>query len=119
MILIGKSIGTLTLAALLQAGEAQGALVIWLTPLLHQPIVVNAALAAQTPSLFIVGNADHTYDASAMERIRQATGAEVVLIEGGDHRLEVEGDIYRSLRAMEEILHGIEKFVARYSVVGS
>lgn len=118
VVLIGKSIGTLALAALFSSGAAQEALAIWLTPLLRQPFLVEAALTAKAPALFVVGTADHTYDAAALERIlaaNSANGAEALYVEGGDHRLEVEGDTFRSLRNMDEILRGVERFLARHS----
>jgi hypothetical protein len=115
VVLIGKSIGTLALAQLISTGAAEGAAVIWLTPLLHQPVIVEAALRHPGPALFAVGTGDRTYDTAALARIREATGAEAVFVEGGNHRLEIEGDLYRSLKAMEEVLRGIERFLDRHS----
>jgi pimeloyl-ACP methyl ester carboxylesterase len=116
IILIGKSIGTLALSQLIASGQAQGALLIWLTPLLHQPALVEAAISHRGPALFIVGTADRTYDPSALDRIRSANGANVIFIEGGNHSLEVEGDIYTSLNSMGEILRGIQGFLERYGL---
>ncbi len=114
VVLIGKSIGTLALAQLVLMGVAQGAYLIWLTPLLHQPFVVDAALQGNNPALFIVGTVDRTYDAAALSGILEATGAETVFVEGGDHRLEIAGDVYRSLHAMQDILRGMEGYLDRH-----
>jgi predicted alpha/beta-hydrolase family hydrolase len=116
VVLIGKSIGTLAMAALISAGQVDGAILIWLTPLLHQPVLVQAATGYQGPALFVVGTADSTYDAGELERIRSATQAEAIFVEGGDHRLEVEGELYLSLHRMEEILHGIQEFLLRHGI---
>ncbi len=120
VVLVGKSIGTLSLAALIANQVAPGSLFenvvfLWLTPLLHQPALVSAALACKSPALFVVGTGDRTYDPQALARIRQATGAEALFVEGGDHRLEIAGDLHRSLEAMGDILRGIAVFLDRHS----
>jgi hypothetical protein len=119
VVLVGKSIGTLSLAALIANQVAPGSLFenvvfLWLTPLLHQPALVAAALACKSPALFGVGTGDRTYDPEALARIRQATGAEALFVEGGDHRLEIDGDLYRSLEAMGSLLRGIAAFLDRH-----
>jgi predicted alpha/beta-hydrolase family hydrolase len=121
VILIGKSIGTIALAGLIACGAAGGAAngaagnaaIVWLTPLLHQSTIVEAALAHQGPGLFVVGTADRTYDAAALARILEETAAEALYVEGGDHRLEIESDLYRSLDALRQIMLGIERFIDR------
>jgi dienelactone hydrolase len=110
-ILVGKSLGTIGLAYLLSqlAGETVAA--IWLTPLLQQPRLVQAAANASAPGLFIAGSGDPNYDADAMARIRQTTGAESLIIRGADHSMEIRGDMTRSLFAMQKVLQGIADFL--------
>jgi dienelactone hydrolase len=110
-ILVGKSLGTIGLAYLLSrlAGETVAA--IWLTPLLQQPRLVQAAANASAPGLFITGSGDPNYDAQAMARIRQATGAESLIIQDADHSMEIPGDITRSLFVMQKVLQGIADFL--------
>ena len=111
LVLVGKSIGTLAMAQLIEANMGAGAATIWLTPLLHHPQVVEAASACPDPSLFVAGTADPAFDAVAMRRIQDATGAEVLLIEGANHSMEVPGDIFRSLRILAEVMEGIDSFL--------
>jgi dienelactone hydrolase len=110
-ILVGKSLGTIGLAYLLSqlAGETVAA--IWLTPLLQQPRLVQAAANAPAPGLFIAGSGDPNYDAQAMARIRQATGAESLIIQGADHSMEIPGDMTRSLFVMQKIMQGVADFL--------
>jgi pimeloyl-ACP methyl ester carboxylesterase len=116
IVLVGKSIGTLALAHLLSPGSPVKAhpdqiAALWLTPLLHQAQVVTAALESKAPALFVVGTADRTYDPLALERIRAATSASVLILEGANHSLEIPGDIQRSLRFQEDILQAIDQFL--------
>jgi dienelactone hydrolase len=115
LVLVGKSIGTLALAHLVTTAAGEEAGTIWLTPLLRQPQLVEAALRCKGPALFIAGTGDSTYDASALDRIREATGAEALLVESGDHSLEISGDPFQSLHALEEILRFIAGFLDHYS----
>jgi hypothetical protein len=110
-ILVGKSLGTIGLAYLLSrlAGETVAA--IWLTPLLQQPRLVQAAANASAPGLFIAGSDDPIYDKQALARIRQATGAESMIVQGADHSMEIPGDMIRSLFVMQKVMQGIADFL--------
>jgi hypothetical protein len=117
LILIGKSIGTLTMAYLCGTehranlvGVAQ-ATTIWLTPLLRQPWLVEAALQCRGPALYIAGTGDRTYDQEALQRIQDATGARALLLPGANHSLEIAGDLQQSLKFMQEILQTIADFL--------
>lgn len=111
LVLIGKSIGTLALATLVSRDEGRSALTLWLTPLLRQPWLVEAALQAKGPAFFAAGSGDATYDPAALQRIREATGAEAVVLEGANHSLEAPGDVGRSLEYMQEVVRGMDAFL--------
>jgi hypothetical protein len=109
VVLIGKSIGTLALASLV-AGGVQ-APTIWLTPLLRQPRLVEAALQQKGPALFIGSSSDPTFDLAQLQRI-QATGkGEGLVVSGADHGLEIPGDIFASLEIMRQVLERIQVFM--------
>jgi hypothetical protein len=112
VVLVGKSIGTLAIGFLLAGGAVPDATIIWLTPLLHQPLLVQAACLCHSPMLFAVGDADSTYDHQALERIRQATGAAVVVLPGANHSLEVPGDLQQSIRHLGTVLEAIARSLA-------
>jgi hypothetical protein len=111
LVLIGKSIGTLALASLVGRDEGREAVTIWLTPLLRQPWLVEAALGARGPGFYAVGSGDATYDPAALGRIREVTGAEAIVLEGANHSLEVPGDVRRSLEYMQEFIGALEAFL--------
>ena len=114
LVLVGKSIGTIALASLVSL-EPQ-AITIWLTPLLRNPLVTAAAEKNRAGALFVAGTADDLYDAVALKRIQAATQAEAELIEGGDHSLEIKGDFFASLRALEQVMQAVAGFLGRQGV---
>ncbi len=104
LVLVGKSIGTMTLAALFEnVKELAETPAIWLTPLFHQSFVLNSALSAQGRALFIAGSADPTYDAGAMRQVEDLKTAQTVIITGADHGLEIPGDTPASLEALKKV----------------
>jgi dienelactone hydrolase len=114
LVLVGKSIGTIALASL--APHEPEAITIWLTPLLRNPLVTAAAEQYRRAALFIAGTADDLYDAFALDHIRFATHAETQLIENGDHSLEIKGDFFASLRALEQTMQAISGFLERHGI---
>jgi hypothetical protein len=109
LLLIGKSIGTLTLGALLGDSDAyQDAHVIWLTPLVHYSSVVRGMSRAYKKSLYIAGTTDRTFDASSMA---QVLCHQSLVIDGADHSLQIPGNLPRSLDVMKQIVAAVEDFV--------
>lgn len=109
LVLVGKSIGTVALASLVP--HEPDAVAIWLTPLLGNPQVVAAAEGSRGAALFVAGTSDDLYHAPALEKIRLATQAETLLIEGGDHSLEIAGDFNASLNALVKVMGAIDGFL--------
>jgi len=114
LVLVGKSIGTLAMAHLIDTPHAGEAVTIWLTPLLGQPWLVEAATNSRGPSLFVAGTADPAFDAAALERIKESTGAEAFLVEGANHSLEIPGDPVGSIHIIGEIMQGLASFLDRH-----
>jgi predicted alpha/beta-hydrolase family hydrolase len=114
LVLVGKSIGTIALASL--TPHQPQAISIWLTPLLHHPQVIEAAEHNRGAALFVAGTADDLFDAAELKRIQAATQAEALLIEGGDHSLEIKADFFASLQALEQTLRAMAGFLDRQGV---
>jgi hypothetical protein len=111
--LVGKSIGTLAMGHLIQTdARLAGAECVWLTPLLGSS-QLRAQIAKVRPrSLFVIGTADRNYDAALLAEVKRASGGDSVLVEGANHSLEIEGDVLRSIRAVEQMVIALERFLA-------
>lgn len=111
--LVGKSIGTRAMGHVLTADTRFArARAVWLTPLLRDVHLRAQMCQQRCPSLFAVGTNDPYYDASLLAGVREATGGNAVVIEGGDHSLEIAGDIHGSLDALVAIIRALQTFLA-------
>ncbi|MHB8597626.1 MAG: hypothetical protein ACYDER_12545 [Ktedonobacteraceae bacterium] len=112
--LIGKSLGTLAMGYLLTTvSHLPQVQAIWLTPLLKQAELRTQIQQAHPRSLFVIGTADSHYDASTLTGLQKITQGASLVIEGGEHLLEVPGGIIPSLQTMEQIIHSIQDFLDR------
>jgi hypothetical protein len=110
--LIGKSIGTRAMGHLLAAEERLPSLrCVWLTPILRNETLHAQITRRPHRALFVVGTADSHYDPAKLAEFRQATAGESLVIENGDHSLEVSGNIVQSIRLLEEIIVKIQAFL--------
>ncbi len=113
LIFVGKSIGTLTLAAVFnQLKDLATVPAIWLTPLFRQPVVLESALQVVGNALFIAGSADSTYDAGAMKQVASLPTAQTLVIPGADHSLEIPGDLELSLEILQKIMAAEDAFLS-------
>ena len=110
-VLIGKSLGSFALAHLaLNEPALKTSAFVWLTPLVRNPFVQQAFAEAAPRSLLILGDADPHYDAEQLERARQSSGAQVLLIPRANHSLEIPGDIPATLQAVQMALDAVSAF---------
>jgi len=114
LVLVGKSIGTLAMAHLVGTSLGAEAVTIWLTPLLGQPWLAEAAMKSRGPALFVAGTADPAFDASALARIKDRARAEAFLVEGANHSLEIPGDPLGSIQIIVEIMQGLASFLDQH-----
>jgi hypothetical protein len=82
---------------------------IWLTPLLRQPLVRDRLLAHARDSLVVIGTADPHHLPDVLDDLRVA-GAEVLELPDADHSLLVAGDVQASLRALGEVVTAVQKW---------
>jgi len=64
------------------------------------------------PSLFVIGAADAHYDPTSLEEVRHATHGQTVVIEGADHGMDIAGDPVASVRAVEQIVAALVRFLS-------
>ena len=103
------------MAVLLAANPELPARPIWLTPLLQHNLLVETGMNWRGPSLWIASRADRTFNLEAFERVRQVPEAQVLLLEDGDHRLEINGSLEGSLLVLNQVLGQIRRFVLSVS----
>jgi hypothetical protein len=110
--IIGKSLGTLAMGHLLTTETLPSRVnAVWLTPLVRFEPLRQQIKQFQGRSLFVIGTADNQYDPAILEDLHQATGGEVVIVEGADHGFNVKGDVIRSIQAVEQAVRAIQTFL--------
>jgi hypothetical protein len=110
--LAGKSIGTLSMALCLPFIETPRLpITIWLTPLLREALVVEAALNCQAPLFFIAGTGDSTFVPATMALIQKRTGAQVFLAENANHSLEIPDAPLKSLDFLTQSMGALSGFL--------
>lgn len=113
-VLVGKSLGTLGLAALLAEPLSRPKSVqsIWLTPLLSEQTVRQTLLRLGDSAQIVIGDADPHYDPDVLADLE---GAEVhmVIAPGADHGLDLPGDAIGSARLLPELITAIQEFAFR------
>jgi pimeloyl-ACP methyl ester carboxylesterase len=109
-LLVGRSLGTLVLAHLVGRYRLAGIPTIWLAPLLRRKEVRRALSGLDAPALLVGGTADDWFDVE-FARSLQGSANEVVIIEGGNHALEVS-DPEESALLLSGVLHRMRRFVS-------
>jgi hypothetical protein len=104
VVLVGKSLGSA--AAGIAADERLPAA--WLTPLLNEAHVEAALGRATAPTLLVGGTADPTWDSA----IAHAVEADVLEVDGADHRLHVGDDLEASARVLADVARRVDRFLA-------
>jgi hypothetical protein len=109
LVLVGKSIGTLTMALLVGQGDSSfaQAATIWLTPLLNLPVVAQAVQSLQSRALIAGGTADGTFDLQILEAVRDRPGVKTLVFENANHSLEIPGEPQKSVAALGELVQGV------------
>ncbi|QBD82405.1 hypothetical protein EPA93_43105 [Ktedonosporobacter rubrisoli] len=111
--IIGKSLGTLAMGALLTTDPRLAqAKAVWLTPLLSRAALCAQIISYGRRSLLVIGTADGHYDPAPLAEIQTATHSELLVIAGANHGMEIAGDVLQSLRAMEQIMQALQTFLS-------
>ncbi len=112
VLLVGKSIGTLTMGALWGVGGlADMAASIWFTPLLAFPAVQKAARHADRPALFVASAADPAHNAEGWQAVEANPNAQSLLLPRGDHSLENPADLADTLTLHAQVLTAAMRFL--------
>lgn len=104
VLLVGKSLGSMAVTT----AAARGLPAIWLTPLLHQPWLVQQLRCATAPTL-LVGS---TADSSWVPDVARELGHPFLELDGADHSLETDDDPVHSAELLTRITARMDAFVA-------
>ena len=113
LILVGKSLGTLTMAFILsEEMNIPQMKTIWLTPLFYLPPVSKIVLELTGP-VFVAGSkADHTFDSTTTSQLSTKSNIIMQVIEDCDHSLEVPGDPVRSTQILSSLMANLFEFLS-------
>ncbi len=113
VVLVGKSIGTLTMGALWGMGSlADLGASLWFTPLLAFPAVQKAARYVDSPALFVASRGDPAFDADAWQAVEANPNARALLLPRGDHSLENPADLADTLTLHQQVMQTVADFLA-------
>ncbi len=108
---VGKSMGTLLLAKILEQGLNLETEFIWLTPLLKNQQFFEVITTKSHQGIFFIGSSDQHYDPVLLEQVRAANNSQVIIFEGANHSLEIRGDVLSSINIQTQIVKNINEFV--------
>jgi hypothetical protein len=113
VVIVAKSITTVAIANLLSTVLPSGPRlrIVWLTPLIAIPEQCERIAAIATPGLIVIGDRDPVYDAANMDRLLANKHLQACVIAGGDHSLDIAGDIPASIAALNQAIAAIGAFI--------
>lgn len=117
-VIVGKSLGTLPMPALLADPAIANLMVqsVWLTPLLSQPFVRAAIRGLGPQALVVIGDADPHYDVEVLAQL-EAAAAKVVVVPGADHGMNIAGDVMGSVRVLADVIGAFRDFLLHLTLM--
>jgi len=110
--LVGKSLGAaLNVTLAVTMPELEAADLVYLTPPLDIPLFAPAFQETWQRSLVVIGTADRFYDPQVLAAMRAGSTFELLEVEGGDHSLNIPGDLAATLAALEQVVRRVVKFL--------
>lgn len=108
--LVGKSLGTIAMASLLDRKIFHHAKAVWLTPLLNRDDVFESMLHSRNESLCFIGDDDTHYNAERYRQFDNNPKLVTRLLEGADHSLQYKSDPVRSIDLLKTVIKEIDAF---------
>lgn len=109
---IGKSLGTLGIACLLEAGfPVKPQTCIFLTPILQQMEPALDLIRQCSNTFYVIGTIDPYYDPGLIVKFRTTQPDNFLIIEGVNHSLELPGDAIHSLAVLDNIVRRLNMFI--------
>lgn len=108
--LVGKSLGTIAMSAVMKRNEFYDAKMIWLTPLLQRDDVFEAMAASTQKGLCFIGDQDRCYIQDRFSQVNDNPSIVSSLISRANHSLEIEHNALGSIDILKKIMKTIEAF---------
>lgn len=108
--LIAKSIGTIPLSYLIKNPLFKHAKLIWFTPLLQRDDVYKALNQSSNKSICFIGSDDPCYVAERFDTIKKNSNLIAHVIEGVNHSLEFDKNIFTSIDVLKTVMKEISSF---------
>lgn len=113
---IGKSIGTQALCLLpTEASKINfnctKSKIIWLTPVWKREDCLQHMSSIQNKSLYIIGDNDSHYSASAHQKVKNNLNTEIVVINGADHSMDNDLDVEETFKIHRKVFDKICDFL--------
>ncbi|MGJ8529414.1 hypothetical protein [Maritalea sp.] len=110
LMFVGKSLGTIIMANLLQQTDIMPEHLAWLTPSLATPIVDQSINQQAKNSFVAIGTKDKYYDAKLLKNYAD-NGATLCIMDGLGHVLEAEEDVPKSIKGHHQLINGMHKWL--------
>ena len=110
--IVGKSLGTLAIAHLLEANLLDDSFsqILWLTPVLHDETVIRQMKRFRGRSLMAIGTDDPADDAQKVSELCALPGMSAVVVDRADHGFDVDANVIGSIQAVEQAMHAVARF---------
>lgn len=110
--LIGKSLGTLAIPLLLDAGlSVQPQICIFQTPILNEMLPALGSIRQCPHTLHVIGTQDPYYNPALIEEFRTPEHDNFMLVEGANHSLEIPWELMKSLTILENVVDRMREFI--------
>lgn len=107
---VGKSLGTIAMASLVDREIFHNAKAVWLTPLLNRDDVFESMLHSRNESLCLIGDDDTHYNAERYLQFANNPKLVTKLLAGADHSLQYKSDPVRSIDLLKTVIKEIDEF---------
>ncbi len=104
VVVLAKSLGTRVLAETAdELADFEQVSVVWVTPLFGDTGIRTAAVNANWRSLIVCGEVDPFHDVDGTAEVSAGVDAEVLVLPGADHALEVEGNVAATVAGLSTL----------------
>jgi len=107
---VGKSLGTIAMASLVDREIFHNAKAVWLTPLLNRDDVFESMLHSRNERLCFIGDDDTHYNAERYLQFANNPKLVTKLLAGADHSLQYKSDPVRSIDLLKTVIKEIDEF---------